>query len=155
MNTFEEREARKRIHDAFKLYMEYHYRKGFKISGRMYWAKNLPRYKGEAFLDIFRDPDVLDHLNLNEFELQQDVERVRDTFDQIGALFQGSLIPKDALLRVLWSTGRVYWICLAQNIFIERDKRGTESYMDNFESLFKEIEKYRNRQRPILEPVQP
>lgn len=155
VNNFEEREARKNIYEAFRIYMEHHYKKGFKISGQMYWAKNLGRFRGEVFLDIFRDPFVLEQMKLNEFELQQDVERVRATFDQIGALFQSDLIPKDALLKTLWGTGRVCWICLAQNIFIERDKRGTEFYMNNFEDFFNEIEKYRDRQRPKLEPVQP
>ena len=155
VNNFEEREARKNIYEAFRIYMEHHYKKGFKISGQMYWAKNLGRFRGEVFLDIFRDPFVLVQMKLNEFELQQDVERVRATFDQIGALFQSDLIPKDALLKTLWGTGRVCWICLAQNIFIERDKRGTEFYMNNFEDFFNEIEKYRDRQRPKLEPVQP
>jgi len=155
VNNFEEREARKNIYEAFRIYMEHHYKKGLKIGGKMYFSKNLRKFKGEAFLDIFRDPLVLEQMKIKESELQQDVERVRATFDHIGALFQNKLIPKDALLKALWGTGRVCWICLAQNIFIERDKRGTEFYMNNFEDFFKEIEKYRNRQKPILEPVEP
>lgn len=149
VNNFEEREARKNIYEAFRIYMEHHYKKGFKIGGQMYWAKNLGRFKGELFLDIFRDPFVLEQMKLNEFKLQQDVETVRATFDQIGALFQTNLIPKDTLLKTLWGTGRVCWICLAQNIFIERDKRGTEFYMNNFEDFFNEIEKYRYRKTKI------
>ena len=155
VNNFEEREARKNVYEAFRIYMEHHYKKGFKIGGKMYFSKNLRKFKGEAFLDIFRDPLVLEEMKIKEFELQQDVERVRATFDHIGALFQSNLIPKDPLLKTLWGTCRVCWICLAQNIFIERDKRGTEIYMNNFEDFFKEIEKYRNRHRPILEPVEP
>jgi len=155
VNNFEEREARKNVYEAFRIYMEHHYKKGFKIGGKMYFSKNLRKFKGEAFLDIFRDPLVLEEMKIKEFELQQDVERVRATFDHIGALFQSNLIPKDPLLKTLWGTCRVCWICLAQNIFIERDKRGTEFYMNNFEDFFKEIEKYRNRHRPILEPVEP
>jgi len=69
--------------------------------------------------------------------LQQDVERVRSTFDHIGALYNSNLIPKDLLLKTLWGTARVCWICLAQNIFIERDKRGTEFYMNNFEDFLR------------------
>ena len=155
VNNFEEREARKNVYEAFRIYMEHHYKKGFKIGGKMYFSKNLRKFKGEAFLDIFRDPLVLEEMKIKEFELQQDVERVRATFDHIGALFQSNLIPKDPLLKTLWGTCRVCWICLAQNIFIERDKRGTEFYMNNFEDFFKEIEKYRNRHRTILEPVEP
>ena len=155
VNNFEEREARKNVYEAFRIYMEHHYKKGFKIGGKMYFSKNLRKFKGEAFLDIFRDPLVLEEMKIKEFELQQDLERVRATFDHIGALFQSNLIPKDPLLKTLWGTCRVCWICLAQNIFIERDKRGTEFYMNNFEVFFKEIEKYRNRHRPILEPVEP
>jgi len=155
VNNFEEREARKNVYEAFRIYMEHHYKKGFKIGGKMYFSKNLRKFKGEAFLDIFRDPLVLEEMKIKEFELQQDVERVRATFDHIGALFQSNLIPKDPLLKTLWGTCRVCWICLAQNIFIERDKRGTEFYMNNFEDFFKEIEKYRNRHRPLLEPVEP
>jgi hypothetical protein len=155
VNNFEEREARKNIYMAFRIYMEHYYKKDFKIGGKMYWSKNLRIYKGEAFLDIFRDPLVLGEMKIKEFDLQMDVEKVRATFDNIGALFQSKLIPKDALLKTLWGTGRVCWICLAQNIFIERDKRGTEFYMNNFEDFFKEIEKYRNRHKPVLEPVEP
>ena len=83
------------------------------------------------------------------------MERVRSTFDHIGALYNSNLILKDPLLKTLWGTGRVCWICLAQNIFIERDKRRTEFYMNNFEDFFYEIEKYRKRHRQILEPVEP
>jgi hypothetical protein len=155
VNTFEEREARKNVYEAFRIYMEHHYKKGMKIGGKMHFSKNLRRFKGEAFLDIFRDPLVLEEMKIKEFELQQDVERVRTTFDHIGALFESNLIPKDPLLKTLWGTGRVCWICLAQNIYIERDKRGTEFYMDNFEDFFYQIEKYRNRQRPKLPPVEP
>jgi hypothetical protein len=155
VNNFEEREARKNVYEAFRIYMEHHYKKGFKIGGKIYFSKNLRKFKGEAFLDIFRDPLVLEEMKIKEFELQQDVERVRATFDHIGAMFQSNLIPKDPLLKTLWGTCRVCWICLAQNIFIERDKRETEFYLNNFEDFFKEIEKYRNRHRPILEPVEP
>jgi hypothetical protein len=155
VNTIEEREARKNVYDAFRIYMERHYKNGLKISGKMYFAKNLVKFKGDAFLDIFRDPVVLDELKIKEFELQQDVERVRGTFDHIGALFASDLIDKELVLNALWGTGRVCWICLAQNIFIERDKRQTEFYLNNFESFFYEIEKYRIRHRPILEPVEP
>ena len=155
VNTIEEREARKNVYDAFRIYMERHYKNGLKISGKMYFAKNLVKFKGDAFLDIFRDPVVLDELKIREFELQQDVERVRVTFDHIGALFASDLIDKELVLNALWGTGRVCWICLAQNIFIERDKRQTEFYLNNFENFFYEIEKYRNRHRPILEPVEP
>jgi hypothetical protein len=154
-NTIEEREARKNVYDAFRIYMERHYKNGLKISGKMYFAKNLVKFKGVAFLDIFRDPVVLDQLKIREFELQQDVERVRVTFDHIGALFAIDLIDKVLVLNALWGTGRVCWICLAQNIFIERDKRQTEFYLNNFESFFYEIEKYRNRHRPKLQPVEP
>jgi hypothetical protein len=59
------------------------------------------------------------------------------------------------LLKALWGTGRVSWICLAQNIFIERDKRETEFYMNNFEDFFNEIEKYRNSYKPNLPAVAP
>jgi hypothetical protein len=155
VNTFEEREARKNVYEAFRIYMDHHYKKGIKIGGKMYFSKNLIKFKGDAFLDIFRDPVVLGEMKIKEFELQEDVERVRATFDQIGVLYNSNLIPKDSLLKALWGTGRVCWICLAQNIFIERDKRGTEFYMNNFEDFFYEIEKYRNRHRPILEPVEP
>jgi hypothetical protein len=155
VNTFEEREARKNVYEAFRIYMEHHYRKGIKIGGKMYFSKNLRRFKGEAFLDIFRDPVVLEEMKVKGIGLQQDAERVRSTFDHIGVLYNSNLVPKEPLLKALWGTGRVCWICLAQNIFIERDKMENESYMNNFEDFFYEIEKYRNRQRPILVPVGP
>jgi len=155
VNTFEEREARKNVYEAFRIYMDHYYKKGIKIGGKIYFSKNLIKFKGEAFLDIFRDPVVLEEMKIKGIGLQQDVERVRSTFDHIGALYNSNLILKDPLLKTLWGTGRVCWICLAQNIFIERDKRGTEFYMNNFEDFFYEIEKYRKRHRPILEPVEP
>src|SRR4029078_13527826 len=128
--------------------MKHYYNDGLKMGGKTYWAENLTSLKGKAFLDIFRDPLVLNEVNMKKSELQQSVETVRATFDEIGAMFASKLIPKDALLKALWGTGRVCWICLAQNIFIERDKRGTEFYMRNFQEFFNEIEKYRNRHRP-------
>jgi hypothetical protein len=70
-------------------------------------------------------------------------------------MFASKVIPKDAILKALWGTGRVCWICLAQNILIEQDKRGTEFYMRNFQDFFNEIEKYRYRHRPKLEAVEP
>jgi hypothetical protein len=155
VNALEEREARKNVYEAFRIYMQHHYRKGLKIGGKMYFCKNLRKFKGEAFLDIFRDEFVLEEMKIKGIVLQQDVERVKATFDHIGTLYNSNLIPKEPLLKSLWVTGRVCWICLAQNIFIERDQRGTELYMNNFEDFFYEIEKYRNRHRPKLEPVDP
>ena len=38
-------------------------------------------------------------MQLKENELQQDVEAVRATFDQIGALFATNTIPKKPLLK--------------------------------------------------------
>lgn len=49
VNNFEEREARKNIYDAFRIYMEHHYKKGLKIGGKMYFSKNLRRFKGGGF----------------------------------------------------------------------------------------------------------
>ncbi len=56
--------------------MEHHYKDGLKIGGKMYFAEKLTEFKGKAFLDIFRDPVVLQELKIKEFELQQDVEAV-------------------------------------------------------------------------------
>jgi hypothetical protein len=155
VNDFEQREARKSVYAAFNIYMKHYYKDGLKMGGKTYWAENLSSFKGKAFLDIFRDPLVLNEMNMKEFELQQDVETVRATFDEIGAMFASNLVPKDALLKALWGTGRVCWLCLAQNIFIERDKRGTEFYMHNFQNFFNEIEKYRDHHKPKLEAVEP
>ena len=155
INDFEQRESRKNVYRAFKIYMERHYESGLKIGGKTYFAKNLTEHIGMTFLDIFRDPLVLQEMKLEEFELQQDVEAVRATFDHIGALFASNLIPKKPLLKALWGTGRICWIALAQNILIERDKRETEFYMTNFEDFFHQIEIYRDRHRPKLPPVTP
>lgn len=155
INDFEQREARKSVYKAFRIYMERHYKNGLKIGGKMYFAEKLTHFKDKAFLDIFRDPVVLHEMKVKEFELQQDVEAVRATFDHIGALFASNLIPKKPLLKALWGTARVCWICLAQNISIERDERGTEFYMNNFEDFFNEIEKYRDSHKPKLPPVEP
>jgi hypothetical protein len=155
VNDFEQREARKSVYEAFRIYMKHYYKDGLKIGGKTYWAENLNNLKGNAFLDIFRDPVVLNEMNIKESELQQEVESVRATFDEIGAMFASNLVPKKALLKALWGTGRVCWICLAQNILIERDKRATEFYMNNFQDLFNEIEKYRLKHKPTLPPVEP
>lgn len=155
INDFEQREARKSIYKAFRIYMERYYNDGLKIGGKTYFANKLNQYKGNVFLDIFGDPAVLDEMKLKDFELQQDVETVRATFDHIGALFSSNLIPKEPLLKALWGTGRICWICLAQNIMIERDKRGTEFYMNNFEDFFRKIEEYRDAHKPKLPPVEP
>jgi len=155
INDFEQREARKSIYTAFRIYMKRYYNDGLKIGGKTYFAGNLPEYRGRIFLDVFRDPEVLNEMQLKENELQQDVEAVRATFDHIGALFVTNTIPKKPLLKALWRTGRVCWICLAQNIFIERDKTETEFYMNNFQDLFNEIEKYRSSHKPRLPAVGP
>ena len=155
INDFEQREARKNVYRAFRIYMERHYENGLKIGGKTYFVRNLTEHIGTTFLDIFRDPLVLQEMKLEEFELQQDVEAVRAMFDHIGALFASNLIPKKPLLKSLWGAGRVCWISLAQNILIERDKRGTEFYMNNFEDFFHGIEKYRDRHKPKLPPVEP
>ena len=155
INDFEQREARKSVYTAFRIYMKRYYNDGLKIGGKTYFAENLPSFKGNVFLDIFRDPEVLNEMQLKENELQQDVEVVRATFDYIGALFATNTIVRKPLLKALWGTGRVCWICLAQNIFIERDKRATESYMTNFEDLFHDIEKYRDSHNPKLPAVDP
>lgn len=155
INDFDQREARKSVYTAYRIYMERYYNDGLKIGGKTYFAGKLAEYNGKVFLDVFRDPAVLHEMQLKENELQQDVEAVRATFDHIGALFATNIIPKKALLKALWGTARVCWICLAQNIFIERDKRETEYYMTNFEDFFNEIEKYRDSHKPKLPPVEP
>lgn len=155
INDFDQREARKSVYTAFRIYTERYYNDGLKIGGKTYFAQKLPAYKGKVFLDVFRDPLVLQEMQLKESELQQDVEAVRATFDYIGALFATNVIPKKPLLKALWGTGRVCWICLAQNIFIERDKRETEFYMTNFQDLFNEIEIYRSNHKPKLPAVEP
>jgi hypothetical protein len=155
INDFEQREARKSIYKAYRIYMKRYYNDGLKIGGKTYFAKNLPAYKGNVFLDVFRDPEVLKEMQLKEDELQQDVEAVRATFDHIGALFATKTVPIKPLLKAIWGTAIVSWICLAQNIFIERDKRETEFYMNNFQDFFNEIEKYRNSHKPKLPPVEP
>ena len=155
INDFEQREARKTVYTAFKIYMRRYYNDGLKIGGKTYFADKLPALRGNVFLDVFRDPEVLNEMQLKENELLQDVKAVRATFDHIGALFATNSIPKKPFLKALWRTARVCWICLAQNIFIERDKRETEFYMINFQDLFNEIEKYRNSHKPKLPSVTP
>ena len=81
----------------------------------------------KSYLIFSEDPDVLVKMGMKESELEKHVERVRATFHDIGALFNSKLIPEDSLLKALWGTGRVCWICRAQNIYIERDKRGMNS----------------------------
>ncbi len=142
-NTFKQREARKNIYTAYRTYRKIHYKDGINVDGKIYDPKNLVQYKDKKFEDVFRDTAVLAELKMTESKLQQDVERVRATFDHIGALFESSLIPEEPLLRALWGTGRVCWLCLEDNIMIERDKRKTEYYMDNFKLFFNKIEAYR------------
>src|SRR5678816_4778325 len=101
VNSFEEREARKNVYEAFRIYMEHHYKKGIKIGGKMYLSKNLIKFKGDAFLDIFRDPVVLEQMKTKAIGVQQDVERVRATFDHIGVLYNSCLLytspsPRDS-----------------------------------------------------------
>jgi hypothetical protein len=154
INDFEQREARKSVYTAFRIYMERYYNDRLKIGGKTYFASKLPECKGKVFLDVFRDTEVLREMQLKENELQQDVESVRATFDHIGALCN-QRHTKKAIVRSPLGTGRICWICLAQNIFIERDKRETEFYMTNFQDFFDEIEKYRDKHKPKLPPVEP
>ena len=39
VNTFEEREARKNVYEAFRIYMDHYYKKGIKIGGKIYFPK--------------------------------------------------------------------------------------------------------------------
>jgi len=39
VNSFEEREARKNVYEAFRIYMKHHYKKGIKIGGKIYFPK--------------------------------------------------------------------------------------------------------------------
>jgi hypothetical protein len=155
INTPEERDARKNIYDAYRIYNTAHkitYGVGQNSTGgKKYECK----YFSGKYDDIFNDPLVLRKMGFDGIHLIEDVERVRATFDNIGSLFGHKLIPEDALLEAMWGTGRVCWICLKDNMIIERDKRKVERYMDNFERFFKEIEKYRDRQSPKLEAVEP
>ena len=152
-NDFDERESRKNIYEAYRIYKNEFGVGDKSAGGEKYVSKNI--YKNRKFDDIFRDPLVIQQLGFKGENLLQDVERVRATFDNIGSLFGQNLIPDNALLGALWGTGRVCWICLEANIMIERDKRKTKFYMNNFEIFYNKIEKYRLNHKPPLEAVEP
>jgi hypothetical protein len=59
--------------------------------------------KRQIYEDIFTDPIV----TTKHSKIQEDVERVRATFDRIGSLFDIGLIPETPLLKGLWGTGSV------------------------------------------------
>lgn len=115
------------------IYKIEHYRGDKNITGKRYLAKNLDELSGKVFDDIFTDPRVLDKLGLDKANtIHRDVERIRATFDQIGALFNFGLVPEDTLLKSMWGVGIYCWDALEHHIYIERDKRKTMYYMNNF-----------------------
>jgi len=67
---------------------------------------------------------------------------VRATLDNVGTLFNEDLIPEEPLLQEMWGVGIYCWDALKDQINIERDKRQTMYYMDNFEAFYKRIEQY-------------
>jgi hypothetical protein len=88
-----------------------------------------------VFDKIFSDPIVLNKLNLQERQhIRRDVELVRATLDNIGALFDTKLIPEDTLLKAMWGVVIYCWDCLEHHINIERDVRKTLDYKA-FETL--------------------
>jgi len=113
-NNDQEREARKHIYRAYGLYHA-HY-SGTKTSQKKMYKP--ARFTQEGpYEDIFTDPVVTSKYN----NIYEDVERVRATFNHVGSLLEGKLIQEEPLMNGLWHTGRVCWICLQQNIMIERD----------------------------------
>jgi hypothetical protein len=149
-----EREARKNIYKAYRVYYSRYneeWNGDLEHEWKTYESVNIKR--GTQYADIFSDTEVLDELSINQDKMIQDVEMVRATFDHIGTLFNNNLIPKEPLLEALWGTARVCWICLEDNIMIERDKRGTEYYMVYFKYLVDRIEEHRIKKG--LEPVSP
>jgi ribosomal protein L40E len=145
INSYEERQARKNIYRAYGLYHEYYSSKGKQKN--VYTPINFKRSK--QYDDIFTDPIVTSKYN----NIYENVERVRATFNHVGSLLEAGLIQKEPLMNGLWHTGRVCWICLKDNIVIERDKRNTESYMSSFERFNEMAEQYRIEHN--LDDVQP
>jgi hypothetical protein len=149
-NTPELREARKNIFNAFKIYKNKHYSEdktlkstSYNKTGKTYTAINLQELKGRNFDDIYTDPFTLEQLDdKKRNSLQPDIELVRATLDNIGTLFNQHLIPEEPLLQETWGVGVYCWDALKDQISIERDKRQTMYYMDNFESFYKKIEEY-------------
>jgi hypothetical protein len=149
------REARKNIFHAYNFYMKKHYASSgmlvcmsYNKTGKTYTAVNLENLKGTKFDDIYTDPPTLEHLDEeNKNRLRQDIELVRATLDNIGTLFNQDLIPEEALLQETWGVGIYCWDALKDQIYIERDRRGTMYYMDNFETFYKKIEEYISRKK--------
>lgn len=145
-NNQQEREARKNIYRAYGLYRAYY--SGSKTSQKkMYKPKHFTQ-EGQ-YEDIFTDPVVTSKYN----NIYEDVERVRATFNHVGSLLKGKLIQEEPLMNGLWHTGRVCWICLEQNIMIERDQRKTKSYMESFQYFYEIVETYRKKKN--LDEVEP
>jgi hypothetical protein len=143
INDPEGREARKNIYNAYRTYYKRYFDDwdgDLEHEWKTYTSENIR--VGSVYADIFTDEEVLNELNIEKDKLIQDVESVRATFDHIGALVKNKLVPKKPLLDALWGTARTCWVCLRDNIMIERDKRETEFYMDFFQYLFNEIEDY-------------
>jgi len=149
------REARKNIFNAYNFYMKKHYTSpgtlnyiSYNKTGKTYTAVNLENLKGMKFDDIYTDPPTLEHLDEKKRNrLQKDIELVRATLDNIGTLFNQDLIPEEALLQETWGVGIYCWDALKDQISIERDKRGTMYYMDNFEIFYKKTEEYISKKR--------
>lgn len=107
---------------------------------------NLKELKGMKFDDIYSDDPTLVSLGIDKRNsLRRDIELVRATLDNIGTLFNQDLIPEEPLLHETWGVRINCWDALKDQINIERDKRGTMYYMDNFEIFYKKIEEYISR----------
>jgi len=149
-NDPEHRESRKNIYKAYKIYKAEHYKDGKKIGGKTYTARYVKELLGKNYDNIFSDPIVLDKLGVEKSKtIQQDVERVRATFDHIGALFNNKLIPEETLLKAMWGVGIYCWDALENHINIERDARKTMDYTNNFQDFYKQIEDYVKREKKV------
>jgi hypothetical protein len=147
-NDVENREARKNIYKAYKIYKSRYYKDGEKIGGKTYTAKYQKELIDKKYDNIFSDPKVLAELGEAKTKtIQQDVERVRATLDHIGALFNNKLIPKEALMKAMWGVVIYCWDALEHQIYIERDVRRTKDYMTNFQDFYTEIENYVKRKK--------
>ena len=72
----------------------------------------------------------------------QAVGQVRGDFEMIASMIRQSLLPKSTFLEVYYELVILCWKALEPSIRVEREKRGSNRYLQEFENLAGDAEKY-------------
>lgn len=75
-------------------------------------------------------------------------EEIRANFNSTGIMVREGLFPKKIALRLYSETTIKCWEALRKHIEKQRDARGTRAFMEDFEWLYNESKRYREKKYP-------